>query len=229
MIHRTDCHCSLAILDPRAIAHLLREGQLGGFQTGGLPIFSGKGPNCVADPFGDVPCRCFKRPRNRKGQIGKIPAQWGKPGKKRESPKKDKKGKDKSRSGKPPLNPPPRRPALESWGLNNLRNLSRSSKYRSRSRRSSRDLGALRSSKTLGKSSAVSAFSTSCRPHCPNSPRCHTLQTREAKFAYRHKVPAKLMGKKHRGYEQFPLFFQENQMDQGDFEKCPPASTGTKI
>ena len=30
----------------------------GGFQTGGFPTFFGKGPDCVADPFGTVPRRC---------------------------------------------------------------------------------------------------------------------------------------------------------------------------
>ena len=32
-----------------------------------------EGPDCVADPFGNVPCRCFNRPRKRKGQIRKSP------------------------------------------------------------------------------------------------------------------------------------------------------------
>ena len=27
-------------------------------ETGGFPTFLGKGPDCVADPFGTVPCRC---------------------------------------------------------------------------------------------------------------------------------------------------------------------------
>ena len=30
----------------------------GGFQTGGFPTCFGKGPDCVADPFGTVPRRC---------------------------------------------------------------------------------------------------------------------------------------------------------------------------
>ena len=37
---------------------LLEEAKPGGFQTGGFPIFFGKGPDCVADPFGTVPRRC---------------------------------------------------------------------------------------------------------------------------------------------------------------------------
>ena len=27
-------------------------------QTSGFPTLFGKGPDCVADPFGTVPCRC---------------------------------------------------------------------------------------------------------------------------------------------------------------------------
>ena len=37
---------------------ILREAKPGGFQTGGFPTFFGKGPDCVADPFGTVPRRC---------------------------------------------------------------------------------------------------------------------------------------------------------------------------
>ena len=91
--------------------HFLREAKPGGLQTGGFPTFFGKGPDCVADPFGTVPCRCSIIGRERgKGQIGKIPgpspSKSGKSQKNRESPKKDKKGqkrKDKSRSGNPPV------------------------------------------------------------------------------------------------------------------------------
>ena len=36
----------------------LREAKPRGFQTGGFPTFVGKGPDCVADPFGTVPRRC---------------------------------------------------------------------------------------------------------------------------------------------------------------------------
>ena len=36
----------------------LREAKPGGFQTGEFPTFFGKGPDCVADPFGTVPRRC---------------------------------------------------------------------------------------------------------------------------------------------------------------------------
>ena len=35
-----------------------REAKPGGFQTGGFPTVFGKGPDCVADPFGTVPRRC---------------------------------------------------------------------------------------------------------------------------------------------------------------------------
>ena len=36
----------------------LREAKSGGFQTRVFPTFFGKGPDCVADPFGTVPRRC---------------------------------------------------------------------------------------------------------------------------------------------------------------------------
>ena len=36
----------------------LREAKPGGFQTRVFPTFFGKGPDCVADPFGTVPRRC---------------------------------------------------------------------------------------------------------------------------------------------------------------------------
>ena len=39
-------------------AYLLGEPRPGGFQTGGFPTFFGNGPDCVAHPFGTVPCRC---------------------------------------------------------------------------------------------------------------------------------------------------------------------------
>ena len=37
---------------------VLREAKPGGFQTRVFPTFFGKGPDCVADPFGTVPRRC---------------------------------------------------------------------------------------------------------------------------------------------------------------------------
>ena len=42
------------------VSHLafVLEAKPGGFQTGGFPTFFGKGPDCVADPFGTVPRRC---------------------------------------------------------------------------------------------------------------------------------------------------------------------------
>ena len=65
-----------------------------------LTIFSGKGPDFVADPFGTVPRRCLNSPRKRKRTMGKIPEKIG------EVPKRTKK-KDKSRSGNLPVwNPP---------------------------------------------------------------------------------------------------------------------------
>ena len=46
-----------APLCPR-LSSFLREAKPGGFQTRGFPTFFGKGPDCVADPFGTVPRRC---------------------------------------------------------------------------------------------------------------------------------------------------------------------------
>ena len=37
---------------------VLGEAKPGGFQTRVFPTFFGKGPDCVADPFGTVPRRC---------------------------------------------------------------------------------------------------------------------------------------------------------------------------
>ena len=39
---------------------ILGEAKPGGFQTRMFPTFFGKGPDCVADPFGTVPRRCSK-------------------------------------------------------------------------------------------------------------------------------------------------------------------------
>ena len=68
---RENCH-SPALFDRKEIAHLgaltiegfcweqyLREAKPGGFQTGGSPTFFGRGPDRVADPFGNIPYRCF--------------------------------------------------------------------------------------------------------------------------------------------------------------------------
>ena len=40
------------------ISEHLREAKPGGFQARVFPTFFGKGPDCVADPFGTVPRRC---------------------------------------------------------------------------------------------------------------------------------------------------------------------------
>ena len=48
-------------------------------QTRGFTILAfrkGRGPDCVANPFGSIPCRCFylrQAEKWGKGQIGKIP------------------------------------------------------------------------------------------------------------------------------------------------------------
>ena len=63
-----------------------RRAKPGSFTTRGLSLCFGKGPDCVADPFGTVPRRCCLIGRERgKGQIGKIP---GDPRTNRENPGK---------------------------------------------------------------------------------------------------------------------------------------------
>ena len=84
--------------------------------TGGFPLFLRKGPDCVADPFRNVPCRCFLTGRERaKRQIGNIPKRIGKIPEKSQKDKKGQIGTDESQSpGTPPrLNPPPPLLALE--------------------------------------------------------------------------------------------------------------------
>ena len=49
--------CSFASC-PHEMKLELREAKPGGFQTRVFPAFFGKGPDCVADPFGTVPRRC---------------------------------------------------------------------------------------------------------------------------------------------------------------------------
>ena len=91
----------------------LREAKPAGFQIGGVPLFFGKGPDCVADRFGTVPRRC-KRPRKRKrtnrenprtnpGQIGKIPE---KKGKSQKDKKRTKKGRTSPDRETPPVETP---------------------------------------------------------------------------------------------------------------------------
>ena len=87
-----------------------REGEPGGFQTGGFPTFLGKAPDCVADPSETVPRRhCYwvaKRKRTNpenlqtiSRQVGKIPENSGKD--KKLGPKNgQKKGKKRTKKGK---------------------------------------------------------------------------------------------------------------------------------
>ena len=51
------------------ILHVLREAKPGRFQTKGFPTFSGKCPDCVADPFRTVLVGAVNRPRKKQGQI----------------------------------------------------------------------------------------------------------------------------------------------------------------
>ena len=53
-----NCFLRLGLRCPKRKTAILREAKPGGFQTGGFPTFFGKGPDCVADPFGTVPRRC---------------------------------------------------------------------------------------------------------------------------------------------------------------------------
>ena len=45
-------------LCPNSECWKLKEAKPGGFQTRVFPTLFGKGPDCVADPFGTVPRRC---------------------------------------------------------------------------------------------------------------------------------------------------------------------------
>ena len=60
------------------VRNKLREVKLGGFQTEGFPTFLGKGADCVADPFGNVPRRCFHRQRKRQRTNRVSPPKIGK-------------------------------------------------------------------------------------------------------------------------------------------------------
>ena len=106
--HRSDLLATRSVFVSQGPCLRKLNFESGGFQTqsGGLLFFFGKAPDCVADPFRNVPCRCSNRPRKRKGPNAKISGKSGKSRKDRENPKKDKK-KDMSRSGSPPFEPPP--------------------------------------------------------------------------------------------------------------------------
>ena len=93
---------------------ILREAKQGGFQTGGFPTFLGKGPDCVADPFGTVPRRCCylaeKEERTNRENPRRVPGK---------RTKKDKKGRTSRDWEAPPVWTPPRLAALdirEQWG-----------------------------------------------------------------------------------------------------------------
>ena len=92
---------------------------LGQAKWGGVPIFFGKGPDCVADPVLTVPRMLIRREWG-KGQTGKIPGQSpDKPEKfpeksgKSQKGQKGQKSKDKSRSGNAPVWNPPRWASLK--------------------------------------------------------------------------------------------------------------------
>ena len=93
---------------------------LGEPKPGGFPFFSGRGPDCVADPSGLFLVGAINRPRKRKRtnrqnprrvprQIGKIPE---KSGESQKGQKKDKK-EGQVQIGKPPRLKPPHFAALD--------------------------------------------------------------------------------------------------------------------
>ena len=92
----------------------LREGKPGDFPNRGFPTFFGKGPDCVADHFGNVLCRCIGRERG-KGQIRTVPKKSGKSRKSGKSQKGQRGTKeDKNvKIGKTPVWTPPRLLALD--------------------------------------------------------------------------------------------------------------------
>ena len=73
---------------------------------GGVSIFFGEAPDCVADPFGNVPCRRFeKAEKEEKGQTGTSP-KYQENSPRKEVPKEA----EKEKSGRtspalPPLKP----------------------------------------------------------------------------------------------------------------------------
>ena len=106
--------------------YLLREAKPGGFQTGGSPIFFGKGPDWHRGPFRDCSSLVVLNGREiGKGQIGKIPGESpsksGKSQKIGKVPKWTKQGRTSpDRENPPPFENPPRFAALEfikiHWG-----------------------------------------------------------------------------------------------------------------
>ena len=108
-VKRRDRHrgeCPLQIYS-RRLTTVLGEAKPGGFQTRVFPTFFGKGPDCVADPFGTVPRRCSSQAEKEKSEeSGKSPdrprANRENPRKIGKVPKRTKKDK-KARSGNPPV------------------------------------------------------------------------------------------------------------------------------
>ena len=54
----------------------LGEAKPGGFQTGGFPTLFGKGPDCVADPFGTFLVGALNRPRKRSSHRARNPEKF---------------------------------------------------------------------------------------------------------------------------------------------------------
>ena len=89
---------SIEKYDLTLFASFLRDAKPGGFQTRVFPTFFGKGPDCVADPFGTVP---QENPRTIPEQIGKIQKKIGK------VPKRTKKEGQVQIGKPPPFETPP--------------------------------------------------------------------------------------------------------------------------
>ena len=100
----------------------LREAKPGGFQTWVFPTFFGKGPDCVADPFGTVPRGCSQEAeKEEKDKSGKSsdhpranqenPRKWGKSQKGQKRTKKE----GQVQVGKPPCLKPPPPPFSGPW------------------------------------------------------------------------------------------------------------------
>ena len=89
--HESQREIALVEAPSRPIPDYPNKEKFGSFQTGEFPTFFGKGPDCVADPFGTAARGAVNRLRKRKrtnrenprrvpGQIGKVPKRTKKEG-----------------------------------------------------------------------------------------------------------------------------------------------------
>ena len=103
--HLEDRNTCFREYDPLRVRPILREAKPGGVQTRDFSTCFRKGPDCVTDPFRNVPCRCSHRPRKKKRTNRDNPEKSGNPEKiAREKPPKDRespqKGPKKDKSGR---------------------------------------------------------------------------------------------------------------------------------